>query len=70
MSMRAFLLIFFLYVAVSGQQPATLAQFSLPKLDGQTLRSQDLKDNIVILDFWATWCENCVNEIPTFIEDK
>jgi thiol-disulfide isomerase/thioredoxin len=25
-----------------------------------------LKDNIVVLDFWATWCEACVSEIPEF----
>ena len=50
--------------SATGQQPVPIAQFSLPKLDGQTLRSDDLKDKIVVLDFWATWCENCVNEIP------
>ena len=48
------------------QQPDALPPISLPKLDGQTLRSEDLKDNIVVLDFWATWCENCVSEIPEF----
>ena len=66
MIIRAFTLIFFLVVAVNGQQPASLAQFSLPKLDGQTLSSETLKDNIVVLDFWATWCESCVSEIPEF----
>jgi thiol-disulfide isomerase/thioredoxin len=66
MIVRAFALILFLSVATLGQQPAPLAQFSLLKLDGQPLRSEDLKDNIVVLDFWATWCENCVSEIPEF----
>ena len=64
--MRAFLLIFSVFVVVSGQQPQPLAQFALPKLDGQALRSEDLKDSIVVLDFWATWCENCKSEIPEF----
>jgi peroxiredoxin len=53
-----------LCAGVLRQQTAALPQISLPKLDGQTLRSDDLKDRIVVLDFWATWCENCVNEIP------
>jgi len=61
----AFVLLFLVVTAV-GQDPKPLAEFSLPKLDGQTLQSQDLKDNIVVLDFWATWCENCVGEIPAF----
>jgi len=64
--MRALILICFLLVCATAQQPVKLAEFSLPKLDGQTLRSDDLKDKIVVLDFWATWCENCVSEIPEF----
>ena len=55
-----------LFTSAAGQQAGSLAEFSLPKLDGQTLRSEELKDNIVVLDFWATWCENCVSEIPDF----
>ena len=64
--MRALILICLLFVSAAGQQSDPLAEFSLTKLDGQTLRSQELKDNIVVLDFWATWCENCVSEIPDF----
>jgi peroxiredoxin len=63
---RALILIFLLFATSVDQQSAPLAEFSLPKLDGQTLRSQELRDNIVVLDFWATWCENCVSEIPSF----
>jgi thiol-disulfide isomerase/thioredoxin len=64
--MRTLILISFLFASAVGQQPSPLAEFSLPKLDGQPVRSQDLKENIVVLDFWATWCENCVSEIPAF----
>lgn len=48
------------------QQPDAIPRISLPKLDGQTLRSEDLKDSIVVLDFWATWCEGCISEITEF----
>ena len=64
--MRSLILIGLLFVGAVAQQPVQIAEFSLPKLDGQTLRSEDLKDRIVVLDFWATWCENCVSEIPEF----
>jgi thiol-disulfide isomerase/thioredoxin len=64
--MRSLMLIGLLFVGAVGQQTDSIAEFSLPKLDGRILRSQELKDNIVVLDFWATWCENCVNEIPEF----
>lgn len=52
--------------AVVAQQGASIPHISLPVLDGPVLRSEELKDKIVILDFWATWCEACVSEIPEF----
>src|SRR6267378_7876122 len=64
--MRALILICFLFVTAAGQQPDSVPQFSLPQLDGRTLGAGELEDNIVVLDFWATWCENCVSEIPEF----
>src|SRR5437879_170089 len=64
--MRALILIIFLFVSAAGQERKPLQEFSLPKLNGQSLRSQQLKDNIVVLDFWATWCEACISEIPAF----
>ena len=64
--MRALILICLLFVTATAQQPDSVPQLSLPELDGRTLRSEELKDKIVVLDFWATWCENCVSEIPEF----
>src|SRR6266446_2989984 len=64
--MRALILVSILFATATAQQPDPVPQFSLPQLDGRTLRSDDLKDKIVILDFWATWCKNCVSEIPEF----
>src|SRR5437879_1195578 len=64
--MRALILVCILFATTTAQQPDSVPQFSLPQLDGRTLRSDELKDKIVVLDFWATWCENCVSEIPEF----
>ena len=61
-----FILIGVLCVCALGQQPDMIPQIALPILGGQTFRSEDLKDNIVVLDFWATWCESCTNEIQDF----
>lgn len=41
-----------------------VGHFSLPTLDGQNLNSSSLKGKPVVLNFWATWCQNCMKEIP------
>ena len=66
MSIRVSALICLLFVGAAGQELPPLPEFSLPTLKGQTVTSQELKDNIVVLDFWATWCEGCITEIPAF----
>ncbi|MBA3255117.1 MAG: TlpA family protein disulfide reductase [Pyrinomonadaceae bacterium] len=65
-ALRALLFICLLFVCAAAQEPAPLPEFSLRTLKGQTLHSQELKDSIVVLDFWATWCEGCITEIPAF----
>lgn len=51
-------------VVVGAQSP----EFSLPALDGTTLKNGSLKGNVVILNFWATWCQPCLSEIPVLKE--
>ncbi len=41
---------------------------SFKTLEGKTLNLHDFKGKVVILSFWATWCEPCVEEFPSFIK--
>jgi peroxiredoxin len=37
----------------------------LPRLDGGTTGLDDHREQLVIVNFWATWCEPCTAEMPT-----
>jgi len=38
--------------------------FECTTVDGKMLRLADFRGKYVVLDFWVTWCEPCVEELP------
>jgi thiol-disulfide isomerase/thioredoxin len=40
-------------------------EFTFVSLDGDTIRSEDLRGEVVVLHFWATWCLPCRLEMPS-----
>jgi peroxiredoxin len=40
--------------------------FTLPDLDGQPRQLSEWDGDLVLLNFWATWCPPCTKEMPMF----
>ncbi|MGV3525696.1 MAG: TlpA disulfide reductase family protein [Candidatus Sericytochromatia bacterium] len=59
-------------VSASAQPPADgnlegqkAPDFALKNLQGQSVKLSDYQGKIVFLNFWATWCEPCKEEMPS-----
>lgn len=50
--------------ALDDSQPMKAPTFTLQSMQGELVALENARGKIVVLDFWATWCHPCVEQIP------
>jgi cytochrome c biogenesis protein CcmG, thiol:disulfide interchange protein DsbE len=52
--------------AINAREP--MAALVMPGLDGGQWKLADHRGEVVLLNYWATWCEPCRDELPTLLQ--
>ena len=68
----AFFKVLFLAVLLTSCAAYATSNFSLSDMNGKENKLSEQKGKWVIINYWATWCPPCVEEIPEliFFHDK
>jgi peroxiredoxin len=67
-AMKLILLIAALVFAQPTRTGTANLQFTLDDISGKPVALNSYRGDVILLDFWATWCAPCRKQIPGFID--
>tara|TARA_Y100000590_G_scaffold159298_1_gene182755 strand:- start:60 stop:590 length:531 start_codon:yes stop_codon:yes gene_type:complete len=47
------------------KEPKKVENIAFKNLDNEKVNLKDYKNSLIILNFWATWCKPCIDEMPS-----
>src|SRR5688500_11958482 len=57
-----------LFAAELHAQRPQVPDMSMNTIDGKPWKLSELRGKVVIINFWATWCEPCRTEVPYLVK--
>jgi peroxiredoxin len=53
---------------VELSEGAVLPDLELSQMEGGKIRLSSLEHKVMLINFWATWCDACIEEMPSLIQ--
>lgn len=62
---KSILLLVFLFILFScSNKGKRVPEFNYKTIENKTITDKTLEGKITVINVWATWCPNCLNELP------